>query len=152
MRLIDADALLEKMKKTDRYFNIVFDIEDAPTVGAVKATMPWTNPDGTETMLDEVSYEIGYSQGQGEWIPCSERMPEEDYCTGRGVQYSESVLVTVINHGNDDDVFVDMACTADGEWQLNYPQDDNPFIPKWCDVVAWMPLPKPWKGAENETN
>lgn len=36
MRLIDADALLEKMKKTDRYFNIVFDIEDAPTVDAVE--------------------------------------------------------------------------------------------------------------------
>lgn len=34
MRLIDADALLEKMKKTDRYFNIKFDIEDAPTVDA----------------------------------------------------------------------------------------------------------------------
>lgn len=32
MRLIDADALLEKMKKTDRYFNIKFDIEEAPTV------------------------------------------------------------------------------------------------------------------------
>lgn len=32
MRLIDADALLEKMKKTDRYFNIVFDIEEAPTI------------------------------------------------------------------------------------------------------------------------
>lgn len=36
MRLIDADALLEKMKKTDRYFNIKFDIEDAPTVDAVE--------------------------------------------------------------------------------------------------------------------
>lgn len=36
MRLIDADVLLEKMKKTDRYFNIKFDIEDAPTVDAVE--------------------------------------------------------------------------------------------------------------------
>ena len=50
------------------------DLMDAPTVDAVKATMPWTNPDGTETMLDEVSYEIGYSQGQkdtkrqGYWV------------------------------------------------------------------------------------
>lgn len=38
MRLIDADALIEKMKKTDRYFNIVFDIEDAPTVDAEPVT------------------------------------------------------------------------------------------------------------------
>ena len=30
-RLIDADALLEKMRRTNRYFSIKFDIEDAPT-------------------------------------------------------------------------------------------------------------------------
>lgn len=36
MRLIDADALLEEMKKTDRYFIIVFDIKEAPTVDAVE--------------------------------------------------------------------------------------------------------------------
>ena len=38
MRLIDADALLEKMKGTDRYFMIKFDIEEAPTVN------PWHYP------------------------------------------------------------------------------------------------------------
>lgn len=32
MRLIDADALLERMKRTSRYFNVKFDIEDAPTI------------------------------------------------------------------------------------------------------------------------
>ena len=84
MRLIDADALLheiEELKKSP-WFNddsypgshsvrkeaveIIEDlcIKDAPTVDAVKATMPWTDPDGTERLLDEMSYEIGYSQGQ----------------------------------------------------------------------------------------
>ena len=33
-RLIDADALLEKMKRTSRYFQIKFDIEEAPTIEA----------------------------------------------------------------------------------------------------------------------
>lgn len=32
MRLIDADALKEKMKCTNRYFNIKFDINEAPTI------------------------------------------------------------------------------------------------------------------------
>lgn len=32
MRLIDADALKEKMKCTNRYFNIKFDIDEAPTI------------------------------------------------------------------------------------------------------------------------
>ena len=34
MRLIDADALLEKMKKTDRYFFVKFDVEEMPTIKA----------------------------------------------------------------------------------------------------------------------
>lgn len=33
-RLIDADALLERMKRTNRYFNVKFDIEEAPTIEA----------------------------------------------------------------------------------------------------------------------
>lgn len=52
MRLIDADALLEKMKKTDRYFNIVFDIEDAPTVDAAEVVKK-TFKDGMQLMLSE---------------------------------------------------------------------------------------------------
>ena len=35
-RLIDADAFLEKMKRTSRYFGVVFDVEDMPTVDAVE--------------------------------------------------------------------------------------------------------------------
>ena len=32
MRLIDANALKEKMKCTNRYFSIKFDIDEAPTI------------------------------------------------------------------------------------------------------------------------
>ena len=35
-RLIDANALLEKLKKKSRYFTVKFDIEEAPTVDAVE--------------------------------------------------------------------------------------------------------------------
>lgn len=35
MRLIDADALLEKLVKTQRYFTVKFDIEEQPAVDAV---------------------------------------------------------------------------------------------------------------------
>ena len=35
-RLIDANALLEKLKKTSRYFTVKFDIEEVPTVDAVE--------------------------------------------------------------------------------------------------------------------
>lgn len=35
-RLIDADALLKKMKRTNRYFDVLFDVEEMPTVDAVE--------------------------------------------------------------------------------------------------------------------
>ena len=34
-RLIDVDAFLEKMKRTSRYFDVKFDIEEMPTIDAV---------------------------------------------------------------------------------------------------------------------
>jgi len=40
MRLINADALLEKLRKTDRYFMVKFDIENEPTV-AERPTGEW---------------------------------------------------------------------------------------------------------------
>ena len=35
-RLIDIDAFPEKMKRTSRYFDVVFDVEEMPTVDAVE--------------------------------------------------------------------------------------------------------------------
>lgn len=93
---------------------------------------------------DDVVFEE-VSVPEQRWIPVTERMPEEDYSTGRGVQHSASVLVTIVHHANDDDVYVDMAYTVDGDWQLTYPIDDDPDIPKWCEIIAWMPLPEPYR-------
>lgn len=39
MRLIDADALLEKMKRTSRFFDVKFDIEEMPTIDAVQVVL-----------------------------------------------------------------------------------------------------------------
>ena len=41
MRLIDADAFLERMSRTDRFFGVVYDINDAPTVDAVPVVHGW---------------------------------------------------------------------------------------------------------------
>ena len=35
MRLIDAEAFLEKMKQTSRYFDVKFDIHQMPSIDAV---------------------------------------------------------------------------------------------------------------------
>ena len=75
------------------------------------------------------------------WIPVSERMPDEDYHTGgTGRQFSDAVLVTVLN-SEDEDAWVDMSFTVDGKWTL--------VLPKYCKIIAYMPLPEPYK-AESE--
>lgn len=60
-----------------------------------------------------------------QWIPCSERLPEEDMtrylCT---YNYSEGVCV-------------DFGLYSDGAWFTT-------------GVTAWMPLPEPYKEESNE--
>ena len=77
-----------------------------------------------------------------QWIPCKERLPEEDYCTGSGVQYSDDVLITVVNT-MDEETIIDYGHTTDGEW---YSETTDCFIPHGWKPIAWMPLPKPYEG------
>lgn len=69
-----------------------------------------------------------------QWIPCSEKLPEED----------ERVLVT------DEDGEIEIARYEYNAWA------EDPTA-EWWDgeyrvfPVAWMPLPEPWKGEENGT-
>ena len=80
------------------------------------------------------------AQPEQRWIPCSEMLPEEDYWLGgSGKQFSEKVLVSIANH-EDEDIFVDVTYTMDGEWML--------ALPRYCKIVAWMPLPEPYKEGE----
>lgn len=99
-----------------------------------------------DNLIVEVIGALPSAEPEQRWIPVTERLPEEDYWTGKEIQYSAEVLVTIV----DDDLhaFVDIACTVDGEWQLTLPLDLTPDIPKWYKVVAWMPLPEPYKGEE----
>lgn len=67
-------------------------------------------------------------QLNGEWIPVSERLPEED----------EEVFVTTI--GNQ-------VC-----WAFRYLDEWNTYLSKFEneDVLAWQPLPEPYKEVKND--
>ncbi len=61
------------------------------------------------------------------WIPCSERLPKEN----------TEVLMSL-------EWGVDIGEYRNGEWHsewINHYDDGN--------VLAWMPLPKPWKGEDD---
>ena len=69
------------------------------------------------------------------WIPCSERLPSEQG------QY----LVTFPLCNGEPSVYVLSFCK--GKF---YETDDEWGDVEYDDVTAWMPLPKPWKGADDE--
>lgn len=76
MRLIDADALLEKLEKTTRYFTVKFDIEDQPTVDAAPVVRC---RDCIHFYTDEYGFPACAESG-------AMLAPEEDDYCSRGVQ------------------------------------------------------------------
>ena len=74
-RLIDADAFLEKMKRTSRYFDVVFDVEEMPTVDAVEVTR-CRNCIGRSTWYNDAEYGCAVC-GMSGMYPKS----EDSYCS-----------------------------------------------------------------------
>ena len=71
------------------------------------------------------AYERGKADRPQEWIPCSEKLPEN------GHYY--------------------LWCSDMGSVQRDYYWDGFENGRKYgYNIVAWMPLPKPWKGADDE--
>ena len=96
MRLIDADALwMDVIHSMDYCDDILEMIESQPTIAQ-----------------------------ESQWIPCSERLPEND----------ESVLISH-SHG-----------VAKAWWNGRFWSSVS--IKKYKTVVAWMPLPEPYKDTQ----
>lgn len=88
-----------------------------------------------------------------EWIPVTERLPEEHdsifaklYGTDKWDNMfwrttSNRVIATI--KYNDGTVIVKETFTHDGEWTVEKKNIN-------CKVVAWMPMPEPYKENENE--
>ena len=84
-----------------------------------------------------------------EWIPCSERLPEEREWIGTkkfGTTISDEVLVTFESRGER---FVRPIHFQNGELGGMDKHTMDAVHGEW-KAVAWMPLPKPWKGADDE--
>ena len=70
-------------------------------------------------------------QNAGMWIPCSEKMPD----------YADRVLVAVREADID---YVGVAIDRRDQ------HGDGTHWKTYRDVVAWMPLPEPYKESDNE--
>ena len=62
------------------------------------------------------------------WVPCSERLPEEN-----------EIVLTTINCGDEGRDIMFASC-CENVWQDAYANN--------LGVLAWRPLPEPWKGEE----
>lgn len=100
-----------------------------------------------QIILDALSADAEHS-----WIPCSERLPRDD----------EIVNITWVNH-NPPPYYADIEgkpFVASGlryrdkwYWYSSVCQDlhqDFDIIDKDIEVIAWQPLPTPYKGGESE--
>ena len=125
--------------------------------GAIDAVVSWTVEDRPHEVMptdlvDRIKALPSADAVHGEWIPCGEKMPKE----------LERVNVTWLNHNPPfyyqhikDIPQTDTAVWYRGKWYwwdatvidilAEYGEDCNAEqIDKDIEVIAWMPLPKPY--------
>ena len=92
--------------------------------------------DGDVFRVVQVETLYGLPSAQ-QWIPCSERLPEESgrYLVTNAYADNNEINVVDFNYYN----------AEQGWWQTDCidPDDDE-----YEFNLAWMPLPEPWKGVE----
>ena len=84
------------------------------------------------------------------WIPCSERMPEEREWIGTktfGTTISDEVYVTF--EAPDCQRFADHINFQNGKLSRSDEQRMK-AIYKGAKPIAWMPLPEPWRGEQDD--
>ena len=92
--------------------------------------------DYRDLMLEAV--ETLPSADRPQWIPCSVRMPSN----------SDDVLITI--KGDDFVASGTYAGYHSEQWWYLGEDGEITDVPITADILAWMPLPKPWKGADDE--
>ena len=107
------------------------DAIDALSNGALINYQATGSNNGLVKAIDVIK---GLPSAEPRWIPCSERLPE----IGEGV-------LGCSKGGTVDVVWRTMFSNPPGAW------DTNGLIPIE-ELLAWMPLPEPWKGEDNEAD
>ena len=153
--LISRQAAMDEMSKQQTYKMFVGEDTvylDANDVGSVLASLPSAGQytdDEIQRMQDieqaqiEKAYDLGYAEGKADaephWIPCSERLPderEERYwcCSEGGYQFQ-------CRWTND---MYGLGANEYSKWGWHVMDK-----PQYSRVIAWMPLPEPYKEKES---
>ena len=126
-------------------------IDEKRLISTLKKTKEVLEPDSLGLYKINIESLIGIVEGMdkiGEWIPVTERLPEErdslfaklkgtsKWSVGMFEKMSDTVMTTV--ELEDGAKKVMSTCTFDGKWIL----EDKAIKKK---VIAWMPLPEPYE-------
>ena len=86
-----------------------------------------------------------FGLAEPKWIPCSERLPSEHICDDGYVEPSEKVLVCT-----DSKTILTSRFWGNRQSKAEEPDTyaDWVDIDWWHNVIAWMPLPKPYRESE----
>ena len=134
--------------------DVIEQIEENEGIEIVDRPMGW---ESVRDYAEEVVSDIPSAESKGEWIPCSERLPDN----------IRPVLVTWKNNDPASYYqyiagkhFIGTAHYYRGKWYwyssvtedllVEYGECETEECDEAIEVVAWMPLPEPWKGADNE--
>ena len=128
--------------------DVIEQIEENEGIEIVDRPMGWESVrDYAEEVVSDVP-----SAEKHEWIPCGERLPEEGevvlVCMRIESHKAEWEEQRSIEFGRISSDRYDYYGTG-WEW-LNESGTDY-WQADWDNsILAWMPLPKPWKGADDE--
>lgn len=126
-------------------------INEKRLISTLKKTKEVLEPDSLGLYKINIESLIGIVEGMdkiGEWIPVTERLPEEHdslfakhkgtsrWCVGMFEKMSDTVMATVKLEDGTRKVM--STRTIDGKWSL----ENTPITKK---VIAWMPLPEPYR-------
>ena len=87
----------------------------------------------SKEVQDEVKRAL---QNVPHWIPCSERLPET----------TDAVLTTYIVNGDRSRRYVEESSYYGDYESWSSPWDEYRVAGTSIEVIAWMPLPEPYKG------
>lgn len=89
---------------------------------------------------------VQYDESEQQWIPCSERLPEESgrYYVTRGLNACGALWnrVYILNYSDLMGLKKEMIW-----WDGNVGKFD---FERYDDVIAWMPLPEPYAGTHEK--
>jgi hypothetical protein len=94
----------------------------------------------------DIAIKVLSAQPEQRWIPCSERLPEENgrYLVTRGLKACDSLWnrVYILNYSDLMGLKKEKIWWSGNVGKSDFERHDN--------VLAWMPLPEPYKESEDK--